>query len=150
HTHWLHNLLLVALLHTWLRSGDSVKQTEGHAVAAQGDNATLQCTFETNSFANPYLFWYKQEKNKNLRHILTRVRGTGMNSELFNKDRFDADLQDTSISLTIQDLQLSDSAVYYCALQPTVTGNTRTLYKNLAPKTCCFTSFCFYLTLEVS
>uniref|UniRef100_A0A3Q2CLM9 Ig-like domain-containing protein n=1 Tax=Cyprinodon variegatus TaxID=28743 RepID=A0A3Q2CLM9_CYPVA len=111
--------------------GDSVTQTEGHVAAAKGGNVTLECTFETNSFGNPYLFWYKKEENKRPSHILTRLRGTGINSKEFNKERFDAILQDASIPLKIQDLRLSDSAVYYCALQPTVTGNTRTLYKNL-------------------
>uniref|UniRef100_A0A8P4GTP8 Ig-like domain-containing protein n=1 Tax=Dicentrarchus labrax TaxID=13489 RepID=A0A8P4GTP8_DICLA len=33
--------------------------------------------------------------------------------------------------LEISSAAVTDSAVYYCAVRPTVTGNTKTLYKNL-------------------
>ena len=38
------------------------------------------------------------------------------------------------VKLQISSAAVTDSAVYYCAVRPTVTGNTKTLYKNLWSK----------------
>uniref|UniRef100_A0A8C9Z3T7 Ig-like domain-containing protein n=1 Tax=Sander lucioperca TaxID=283035 RepID=A0A8C9Z3T7_SANLU len=130
--HWLTNILILTL---WLecKGEDRVIQPTGDLITTEGETVTLDCTFET-SDRNPYLFWYKQEVNKFPNYMLKRYLNSKENAPEFQKDRFDATLNKTSVPLKIQKLQLSDSAVYYCALRPTVTGNTKTLYKNLWSK----------------
>ncbi|CAK6985004.1 hypothetical protein NQZ68_038557 [Scomber scombrus] len=111
---------------------DKVNQPPGDVIATEGQTVTLNCTFEA-SFT-PYLFWYKQEVNGFPKYVLLRYSGIENNAAEFPKDRFDATVNGTSVPLQISSAAVSDSAVYYCALQPTVTGNTKTLYKNLWSK----------------
>ena len=112
---------------------DRVIQPTGDVIATEGHTVTLGCTFET-SDTLAYLYWYKQEAKDYPKYMLKRYSNTEDNAPEFQKDRFDAKINETSVPLKIQKLQLSDSAVYYCALQPTVTGNSKTLYKNLWSK----------------
>ena len=83
-----------------------------------------------------HLYWYKQEGTNSPTFILSRFQLGGGNKADDFRERFTSTLDSTlkSIPLKIQKLQPSDSAVYYCALQPTVTGNYTTLYKNLWSK----------------
>ncbi|KAF7640767.1 hypothetical protein LDENG_00015530 [Lucifuga dentata] len=93
---------------------------------------TLSCQYNS-SQTNSYLYWYKQDGSNRPRFILSRFSfGSGKTDNEF-KQRFSSRLDSTlrSAPLKIQKLQLSDSAVYYCALQSTVTGNTTTLHINL-------------------
>uniref|UniRef100_A0AAQ4QAM6 Ig-like domain-containing protein n=1 Tax=Gasterosteus aculeatus aculeatus TaxID=481459 RepID=A0AAQ4QAM6_GASAC len=132
--HWMGNMLILTL---WLEcSGeDTVTQSTGEVIATEGHTVTLDCTFEISSSINAYLFWYKQEVNNQLMYILRRdTLNTEDNSPEFQKDRFDATINKTSVPLKISSATVSDSAVYYCAVRPTVTGNTKTLYKNLCSK----------------
>ncbi|KAF3857610.1 hypothetical protein F7725_010811 [Dissostichus mawsoni] len=100
---------------------DTVKQTAGDVRATEGDTVTLDCTFKISVGLSAYLFCYKQEANDLPLYILRQ----------FHEDRFDATLNETSVPLQISSAVVTDSAVYYFALQPTVTGNNTTLYKNL-------------------
>ncbi|TWW54846.1 T-cell receptor alpha chain V region CTL-F3 [Takifugu flavidus] len=103
------------------RGEDKVMQPPEDVVAAEGDTVTLDCTFQT-SDTNPYLFWYKQENN-NFPKLLLRAK-----QKPSDPQRISALIIKTSAPLKIQELQLSDSAVYYCALRPTVTGSSRSAH----------------------
>uniref|UniRef100_A0A4W6CFT3 Ig-like domain-containing protein n=1 Tax=Lates calcarifer TaxID=8187 RepID=A0A4W6CFT3_LATCA len=119
----------------WLGNSLNLLIPTGDVTAAEGDTVTINCTFDLSAYSNNYLYWYKQGVNDFPKYMLQRFTiGTENNAPEFPKDRFNAEIKDKSVPLKIQKLQLSDSAVYYCALQPTVTGNTTTLYKNLWSK----------------
>ncbi|CAI5676988.1 unnamed protein product [Oreochromis niloticus] len=129
-------LLYLILLFSHIREckgEDKVIQEQGDVIAAEGDTVTLGCRYET-SDSSPYLFWYKQEVNSYPKYMLQSISTSTVKAAEFNNDRFDAKINQKSVPLKIQKLQLSDSAVYYCAVRPTVTGNTKTLYKNLWSK----------------
>ena len=113
---------------------DTVTQTEGHVSATQGHSAHIHCDYTT-SDSYPYLYWYKQEGHGAPQYMM-KIFGTGtkVKSPEFDELKFDADRSGSSVVLKIQDVCVADSAVYYCALQPTVTGNSKTLNKNLCSK----------------
>nr|XP_055059824.1 uncharacterized protein LOC129443365 [Misgurnus anguillicaudatus] len=104
---------------------DAVNQPKEDRTAIEGEQITLNCEYETLQTA-PYLYWYIQRSNNLPEYILMRYKFGSSNSSDF-KDRFDARLDTKSVPLIIQDLHVSDSAVYYCALQPTVTKTHSTL-----------------------
>ena len=113
-------------------------QTPGEIIAAEGQTITLNCNFTTSSSTNQYLFWYKKDKNTSPQFILSQFKfGSGKIEDEFEQrfsSRLDSSSNSGSVPLKIQKLDLTDSAVYYCALQPTVTGNSKTLNKNLWSK----------------
>uniref|UniRef100_A0A674F3G4 Ig-like domain-containing protein n=1 Tax=Salmo trutta TaxID=8032 RepID=A0A674F3G4_SALTR len=64
------------------------------------------------------LLWYKQSPGSRADSLDSRISGK------LNKEK-------TRVDLDITSAEVTDSALYYCALRPTVTGNPETLYKNL-------------------
>uniref|UniRef100_A0A8C6M1L1 T-cell receptor alpha/delta variable 27.0 n=1 Tax=Nothobranchius furzeri TaxID=105023 RepID=A0A8C6M1L1_NOTFU len=95
-------------------------------VAGQGGSVSLSCLYNTSS-SNHYLYWYRQEGNNRPQFILSRFKiGEGKNAD---KEKYSSTLNHEvkSVPLRIQKLHVTDSAVYYCALQPTVTGNSKSV-----------------------
>uniref|UniRef100_A0AAY4AHH7 Ig-like domain-containing protein n=1 Tax=Denticeps clupeoides TaxID=299321 RepID=A0AAY4AHH7_9TELE len=80
------------------------------------------------------LFWYRQH-HRSAPQILVTMYKPGKEEESTEGPRIDFNQRLHSelstmlktVPLKIQDLQVSDSAVYYCALQPTVTHAQSTL-----------------------
>uniref|UniRef100_A0A8C7HJR6 Ig-like domain-containing protein n=1 Tax=Oncorhynchus kisutch TaxID=8019 RepID=A0A8C7HJR6_ONCKI len=91
-------------------------------VASERDRVTLSCNYSSGNT----LQWYRQYPQSAplllvLEHMLAKTPGF-----LLNHDK-----KAKRVDLEISSAQETDSALYYCALQPTVTGNPETLYKNL-------------------
>lgn len=103
-------------------------QSKPVMTAYEDGTATLDCTYKATSTQYPNLLWYQQKTNGSPKYMLIRSSGSSSNVEEF-KDRFNAILNTSlkSVPLTIKDVRVSDSAVYYCALQPTVTETHSTL-----------------------
>uniref|UniRef100_A0A8C7U129 Ig-like domain-containing protein n=2 Tax=Oncorhynchus mykiss TaxID=8022 RepID=A0A8C7U129_ONCMY len=128
---WLSNLLILAACCYECRGEDLVIQPPEDVIATEGEQVILDCQFDAVNMNDIYLFWYKLEVNDFPKFMLGRFPFGSKNATEF-KDRFDAhlDADSKSVPLTIQRVQLSDSAVYYCALRPTViTGYTTSLQK---------------------
>uniref|UniRef100_A0A669EYW9 Ig-like domain-containing protein n=1 Tax=Oreochromis niloticus TaxID=8128 RepID=A0A669EYW9_ORENI len=110
-------------------------QPHGQFTETEGKSVKLTCDYQTTS-SYPVLHWYRHDSDLQAPQFILWKGAKDNSFQEFNNDRFDAKInkKENSVPLKIQKLQLSDSAVYHCALQPTVTGNTKTLYKNLWSK----------------
>uniref|UniRef100_A0A3P8SRU1 Ig-like domain-containing protein n=1 Tax=Amphiprion percula TaxID=161767 RepID=A0A3P8SRU1_AMPPE len=90
-------------------------------MSLEGDSVTLSCNY---SGSTNYLYWYQQKSSSSPQLLMTAY------SEKTEKLAVRHDRQSKELHLNISSAAVSDSAVYYCALEPTVTGNSKTLYKN--------------------
>ncbi|XP_031418934.1 uncharacterized protein LOC116219588 [Clupea harengus] len=122
-------LLLVSLI------GESSEQTitammaEIHAL--DGENVTLSYKYDGTNIQS--LQWYLQYPGSRPEYVISVFEATKSVVRADSQNlRFNATVNSDKkqVSLEISSAKISDSAVYYCALQPTVTGNTKSLYKN--------------------
>ncbi len=119
-----------------------IRPNETSVVLTEGSNTTLSCSYDGSAYS---LHWYRQKPGSKPEFLLLIVRSTKtvvpasqphphMSIGLRNNNG--VDLQITSAAV-------SDSALYYCALEPTVTGKQTTLYKN------CFLFFAIQLDFKI-
>uniref|UniRef100_G3UGN7 Ig-like domain-containing protein n=1 Tax=Loxodonta africana TaxID=9785 RepID=G3UGN7_LOXAF len=93
-------------------NGDPVTQTEGPVTLSEGASMILNCTYQSSSTTvSLFLFWYVQYLNKAPQLLLkssTRRENQGFQANLVNSD--------SSFHLKKSSVQMSDMAMYYCAL----------------------------------
>ena len=77
-----------------------------------GQSVTLNCRYAT-TWSYYYVFWYKLLPSGEMIYLISQV-SSGQNAR---NGRYSVNIQKAqkSISLTISDLQLEDSAEYFCA-----------------------------------
>uniref|UniRef100_A0A8L0DQN0 Ig-like domain-containing protein n=1 Tax=Oncorhynchus mykiss TaxID=8022 RepID=A0A8L0DQN0_ONCMY len=107
-------------------NGQTIERIREEVFAPAGRNITLSCTYSSAAS----LQWYLQDPGSAPQYILLILHGVGSPSQAPGLDpRLSVKLNDEN---NRSDLDIStDSALYYCALRSTVTGNPETLYKNL-------------------
>uniref|UniRef100_A0A8D0GL42 Ig-like domain-containing protein n=1 Tax=Sphenodon punctatus TaxID=8508 RepID=A0A8D0GL42_SPHPU len=106
-------------------SGNSITQTEGTVFVPEGKSLHVECTYEKTG--SQELFWYIQYPNQALQ-LLVRQHGTPDDEEERKRRRgFSAESvkENKSFHLTKYSSEVSDSAVYYCAMRDTMRGNAR-------------------------
>ncbi|XP_037399938.1 uncharacterized protein LOC108415810 [Pygocentrus nattereri] len=96
--------------------------------ALQHETVTLSCRYDGNVYN---LQWYRQYPGSRPEHLLMIFPES---KDVIHADppfpRLNATADKSTVDLLISSATVSDSALYYCTLQPTVTGNPVTLYKN--------------------
>ncbi|XP_056298509.1 uncharacterized protein LOC130211649 isoform X2 [Pseudoliparis swirei] len=91
-------------------------QQESHFVSGKpGEELTLECFFE--GIITARLYWYKQRLGENpqiISTVYTYDQKTSFHGQFKNISRYTLDTENGNNHLTIADLQISDSATYFC------------------------------------
>ncbi|CAN9502847.1 unnamed protein product [Ophioblennius macclurei] len=109
--------MMIVSFHTG-SSEDLLTSLKDEVTALEGDDVTLSCKY-SGSVNN--LFWYQQKSSSSPQLLISEY------SEKRERLSFRHDKNTKEFHLEISSAAVSDSAVYYCALQPTVTGNSTTV-----------------------
>ena len=100
-------------------TGDNIEPDKGtEKNSKETETVKLSCSYSASS-DNVLLYWYRQYPNKEPQYLLRKgARSWSDNSYAHTSDpRFQSTTSQTSTELTITDVRLSDSALYYCALR---------------------------------
>ncbi|KAL0152155.1 hypothetical protein M9458_052586 [Cirrhinus mrigala] len=126
----LHSVILFCVS-TAAVFGNVIKPNKTIVFAEEGSSVTLSCSFSDSSNID-YLHWYRQYgRSKPEFLVLTNDFAQEAQPSVVDP-RFTVNItKKEQVDLEISSAAVSDSALYYCALQPTVTGNIAALYKNL-------------------
>ncbi|KAK3566551.1 hypothetical protein QTP86_000621 [Hemibagrus guttatus] len=108
---------------------DSIESLFTHKAVDEGDDVTLSCKYKFSVSRSNYLQWYRQYPQSKPDFLLYISTNGDLSQNI--PPRMSAKIHgDEQVDLIISSAAVSDSALYYCALQPTVTGNPAALYKN--------------------
>ncbi|KTF78329.1 hypothetical protein cypCar_00047719 [Cyprinus carpio] len=125
----LHSVILFSAF-AYAAYGNEIKPTKSLKFIDEGSSVKLSCSYSSALT----LYWYRQYPGSAPEFIVFISDRSEQAQESNVDNRFTAKVtkdKESHVYLEISSAAVSDSALYYCALQPTVTGNTRTLYKNL-------------------
>uniref|UniRef100_A0A8C1RZZ0 Ig-like domain-containing protein n=1 Tax=Cyprinus carpio TaxID=7962 RepID=A0A8C1RZZ0_CYPCA len=99
-------------------TADQIRPNQEISVIKEDATVTLSCSYDTTS---SYVYWYRQYPNGELRYLIYKASWSSVGGGRPADPRFQSTTSKTSTELTITGVTLSDSALYYCALEPSDT-----------------------------
>ena len=99
--------------------GNTITPSHSSVVIIEGENVTFSCNYSDGYVEN--LQWYRQYPNS-IPEFLYYIREAGSSSEKVPRLTPSINKEEKRVFLELSSAEASDSAVYYCALRPTVTG----------------------------
>uniref|UniRef100_A0A3Q3RUW7 Ig-like domain-containing protein n=1 Tax=Mastacembelus armatus TaxID=205130 RepID=A0A3Q3RUW7_9TELE len=125
---WILKLTDMKIAHfAAMGSMNSIKPERTEEAVAEGRNLNLTCTYEGAAYN---IQWYRQYQRSRPEFLLY-ITEQGQIHPVRSDFSAHINSKEKRVDLEIKSAAVSDSAVYYCALQPTVTGNTKTLLHNI-------------------
>ncbi len=109
------------------RASEVISPKSVRVFALEGDNVTLSCNYSGSARG---VHWYRQYAGSPQFLILEDSGATIQANPPVPGITINHRKTESRVDLIISCAKVSDSALYYCALRPTVTGNTSTQYKN--------------------
>ncbi|KAI5103918.1 hypothetical protein C0J45_5544 [Silurus meridionalis] len=110
---------------------DPVEPLVPQIVIDKGGYVTLSCSYKGFSGSVGSLQWYREYPKSAPKFLLYITQGGSKSNNIPPGLDAKVDSNKKQVDLIISSAAVSDSALYYCAVEPTVTGNPAALYKNL-------------------
>ncbi|KAL7386503.1 hypothetical protein ABVT39_009429 [Epinephelus coioides] len=125
-----------SLLFLYILTGVSCEEltpVKNEEYSLEGSTVTLSYRYSRTITASDHFFWYLQYPEKPP-EFLVYISGYNMTrpvDSLKSDTKFSTKLSgENHLDLQISSAAVTDSAVYYCAVRPTVTAKPQSLYKN--------------------
>ena len=99
--------------------GDHLTPEKTEVSSNEGESVTLSCSYETSS-NDVWLYWYRYYLNQAPQFILFKGARGRIGHDLIPDNRYQSTTSRTNTELIITKVTLSDTALYYCALDYTV------------------------------
>uniref|UniRef100_A0A671U012 Immunoglobulin V-set domain-containing protein n=1 Tax=Sparus aurata TaxID=8175 RepID=A0A671U012_SPAAU len=109
-------------------SCEELSPVKNEESSLEDSTVNLSYTYSKQAAGSDCFFWYRQYPGKPPEFLISHL---GTQNDTNNRLSVIVGDDKTRMYLQISSAAVTDSAVYYCAVRPTVTGNTKTLYKNL-------------------
>lgn len=115
----MNNVSLMASFSTLfpgLIAGDSISPEKDEVSGTEGQSVTLKCQYDT-SYNDIYLYWYRHHSDLQAPQFILWKGAKSNTAQYIPNSRYESETTPTSTTLTIRELTLADTALYYCALE---------------------------------